>query len=99
MTEPRKADSLRPILHTLEDQIDETIAEACQVSPARDETTAELEKLGDTLSLAAQAAKTAAQLRRRIREMSILEHLQRRHGRTPPGGAPSLETGDGGMAG
>ena len=97
--EPRKADTLRPILHDLEDRIDETIAEACQVSPARDETTAELERLGDTLSLAAQAAKAAAQLRRRIREMSILEHLQRRYGSTPPSGAPSLQTRDGGLRG
>ena len=86
MKQVPKADALRPILHDLEDRIDEGIAEACHVSPAREETTAELEKLGDTLSFAAQAAKTAAQLRRRIREMSILEHLQRRHARENPAG-------------
>lgn len=85
MDAPKSA-ALRPILHDLEEQIDEKIAEACRVSPAHEETTAELEKLGDTLSFAAQAAKTAAQLRRRIREMTILEHLRRRYGQGGGGG-------------
>jgi len=89
MKEAPKSAALRPILHDLEEKIDEKIAEACRVSPAHEETTAELEKLGDTLSFAAQAAKTAAQLRRRIREITILEHLQRRYGRgRPDGGTP-----------
>ena len=94
MKETPKSASLRPILQDLEEQIDEKIAEACRVSQAHEETTAELERLGDTLSFAAQAAKTAAQLRRRIREISIMEHLQRRYGQTPPNGTPAPESGE-----
>ena len=81
MRQLRKSESLRPILDNVEEQLDDTIAEACRIGDhkrAKEETTLELEKLGDTLSFAAQAAKAAAALRRRIREVSILEHLERR---------------------
>ncbi len=89
MTQPRKADSLRPILNQVEEQLNEKLTEACHVNGAAEETTMELERLGDTLNFAAQAAKAAAALRRRIREVTIMEHLERKQGEVagPPTGA------------
>ena len=60
-------ESLRPVLREVEHQLDARIAEACRAAPAADETTGRLQKLSETLTVAAEAARTAAAMRRQLR--------------------------------
>ena len=83
MTENRNG-GLRPVLKQVERELDRRITEACSASAASDETTGELERLSETLSLAAQSARAAASLRRRIREAKLVEHLQELGVHMPP---------------
>ena len=59
-------DPLRPMLATVEVELEHRLAEACSHAVA-EESTAELMRLEETLSEAARAAKQAVSLRRRLR--------------------------------
>lgn len=80
----RKSEALKPVLEQVEKQLDERIAETCAADSAKDESTAELEKLSETLTLAAQSAHAAASLRRRIRETKLVEKLSELGVQLPP---------------
>ena len=67
MIDRRSDDTLRPVLKEIEHQLDEQIAEACRAAPAADETTGRLERLSETLASAAESARAAAAMRRRLR--------------------------------
>ena len=62
-------DPLRPMLATVEVELEHRLAEAC-AHEVTDESTAELMRLEETLSEAARAAKQAVSLRRRLRSES-----------------------------
>jgi hypothetical protein len=65
-------DPLRPMLATVEVELEHRLAEACSHA-VTDESTAELMRLEETLSEAARAAKQAVSLRRRLRSESVTE--------------------------
>lgn len=58
---------LRPQLQKAESQLDETIAEVCETPTASRLNTGDLIRVEESLALAAQAAKEAVSLRRRLR--------------------------------
>lgn len=67
MIDPRSDDTLRPVLKEIEHRLDAQIAEACRAAPAADETTGRLQRLSETLAGAAESARAAAAMRRRLR--------------------------------
>lgn len=84
MVRRKKVESLQPVLRDVENELDRRVAETCDHKQASQETTGELERFAEELSVAAQAAKTAAALRRTIREEVIMDHLERRLETTTP---------------
>lgn len=66
----QEPDPLRPMLTTVEVELERRLAEACQRSDVSDESTAELMRLEETLLDAARVAKQAVSLRRRLRTES-----------------------------
>ncbi len=74
-----KAAALRPLLADVQCELNLRLANLESAGRPGAESTGELEKLGDSLTMAAQAAKTAAALRRRMHELVIMENLERRH--------------------
>lgn len=62
-----RPESLRPVLKDAEERLVQHISEVCQNDHLPDESTGELIKLEETLSMAAEAAKEAISIRRRIR--------------------------------
>ena len=62
-----KPESLRPILDDAQTRLEQHLDEVCHEKPSA-ESTGELIKLEETLSLAAEAAKEAISLRRRIKD-------------------------------
>lgn len=58
---------LRPQLERLENKIEQTLDEVCAAPSVRDVNTGELIKIEETLAIAAEAAKEAVSLRRRLR--------------------------------
>lgn len=77
----KKASTIKPILADVEHTLSERLADVCAVGSSA-ESTGEVQKLGDALSDAAQAAKTVVALRRRMHELVIMENLERRELRT-----------------
>ena len=67
MITPEKPTSLRPILNDAQTRLDAHLEEVCKEHPST-ESTGELIKLEETLSLAAEAAKEAISIRRRIKD-------------------------------
>jgi hypothetical protein len=65
--QPGKPESLRPILDDAQTRLEQHLDDVCKDNP-RTESTGELIKLEETLSLAAEAAKEAISLRRRIKD-------------------------------
>ena len=63
-------DPLRPMLATVEGELERRLAEACTQHEVADESTAELMRLEETLLDAARVAKQAVSLRRRLRTES-----------------------------
>ena len=61
-------DELHPMLHDAHQTLEEALDEACEAKPANQETTGEMIRLEETLSVAAEAAKRAVSIRRRLRE-------------------------------
>jgi hypothetical protein len=60
-------DRLRPQLHKVEQQLDQSLAEVCEAPTAAHLDTGELIRVEETLAMAAEAAKEAVSLRRRMR--------------------------------
>jgi len=65
MIEPTKPESLRPMLDEAQTRLEDHLGSVCHEKPHA-ESTGELIKLEETLSLAAEAAKEAISIRRRI---------------------------------
>ena len=67
MPDPQDPQALRPTLREAEDELKARLEEACAITePVSEETTAELIRLEEALSEAAQAAKDTVSLRRRL---------------------------------
>jgi hypothetical protein len=64
---PAREELLRPMLHDVERQLDQTLDEVCDGPPAEKLDTGELIRVEETLALATEAAKEAVSLRRRMR--------------------------------
>lgn len=58
---------LRPQLDQLEDKIEESLDEVCGAPSVKKVNTGELIKIEETLAIAAEAAKEAVSVRRRMR--------------------------------
>ena len=69
----QEPDPLRPMLTTVEVELERRLAEACQRSDVSDESTGELMRLEETLLDAARVAKQAVSLRRRLRTSTEAE--------------------------
>jgi len=61
---------LRPQLHRLEDKLTEAIDEVCDAPAVSELNTGELIRIEESLAIAADAAKEAVSLRRRLRRDS-----------------------------
>ena len=61
---------LRPQLHSLEDKIAGALEEVCDAPAVSELNTGELIRVEESLAIAADAAKQAVSLRRRLREDS-----------------------------
>ena len=61
---------LRPQLERLENKIEKSLGEVCPTPTMKDVNTGELIKIEETLAIAAEAAKEAVSLRRRLRKDS-----------------------------
>ena len=61
-------DPLRLVLHTMEEQLDDRVDAVSDAKPAREETTAELIQLEETLSSAQDKAKKLVTLRLKLGE-------------------------------
>jgi len=59
---------LQPQLQRLEDKIERSLDEVCAAPAVKDVDTGELIKIEETLAIAAEAAKEAVSLRRRLRK-------------------------------
>ena len=59
---------LGPQLERLEDKIERSLDEVCTAPSVKDVDTGELIKIEETLAIAAEAAKEAVSLRRRLRK-------------------------------
>ena len=59
---------LRPQLDRLENKIEQSLDEVCAAPSVKDVDTGELIKIEETLAIAAEAAKEAVSLRRRLRK-------------------------------
>ena len=74
MTQPPVSpEQLRPVLQAAEKELADRLAQACENTSVSEETTGELMRLEENLIDAAQAAKTAISLRRRIRTQRAAE--------------------------
>jgi hypothetical protein len=65
---------LRPQLERLEDKIERSLEEVCAAPPVKSVDTGELIKIEETLAIAAEAAKEAVSVRRRMRQDGDLAH-------------------------
>ena len=61
-----ESDPLRLVLHTMEEQLDDRVGAVSDARPARDESTAELIRLEETLSSAQDKAKQLVTLRLKL---------------------------------
>jgi hypothetical protein len=59
---------LRPQLDRLENKIEKSLDEVCETTSVKDVNTGELIRIEETLAIAAEAAKEAVSLRRRLRQ-------------------------------
>src|ERR671933_1882745 len=67
---------LEPVLRHVEEELSDNLTRACEHVNVTEETTGELERLGDTLDAAARQARAAAMLRRRIRASDVPTRLR-----------------------
>jgi len=61
-------DRLRPRLRELESEIQKNLEDVCETERVKDVDTGELIRIEETLSIAANAAKEAVSLRRKMRQ-------------------------------
>src|SRR5829696_6608186 len=78
MTRRSGVGPLEPVLHHVEEELTENLTRVRRVDDVRAETTGEMERLADTLGRAAQQARAAAALRRRIRASDMVGQLASR---------------------
>lgn len=85
-----RPESLRPVLKEAEARLVQHMSEVCENDHLPDESTGELIKLEETLSMAAEAAKEAISIRRRIRARGdVAPEVTARHEALPrPEAAP-----------
>jgi hypothetical protein len=67
VSDPRENHPLRHTLAATEGQLQEAIEQVCEDTVVKESTTDELIRIEETLAIAAEAAKQAVSLRRRIR--------------------------------
>ena len=75
MTRRTSGGPLEPVLHHVEEELTENLTRVRRVDDVSAESTGELERLADTLGQAAQQARAAAALRRRIRASDMVGRL------------------------
>jgi hypothetical protein len=80
------------MLDQVQSDLNKNIEELCSVSDVREESTGQLERLSDQLLDAARRAHVAAELRKSMRQRTLMEHLRRRHGEE------EVQNGGGGAA-
>jgi hypothetical protein len=68
------------MLDQIQADLNKSIDELCDVSDVREESTGRLERLSDQLLEAARRAHVAAELRKSMRQRTLMEHIRRRHG-------------------
>ena len=73
-------DPSRSMLDQVQADLNKSIQQLCGVSDVRDESTGEMERLGDQLLDAARRAHVATELRKEMRRRTLMEHIRRRHG-------------------
>lgn len=94
------SDPLLPILERVEGELDRKLEEVCEIKPVREEATGEFIRLEEKLLEAAQAAKQAFSIRRRIRQRKQGGGATREHAvdLSHPGTADTADTTDTGDA-
>ena len=65
---PNSKETLRPMLRAAEQELELRLHEVCEDQTVSNESTGELIRLEETLTLAAEAAKQAISLRRRLHQ-------------------------------
>ena len=65
---PNSKERLRPLLRAAESELELRLHEVCEDQRVSKESTGELIRLEETLTMAAEAAKQAISLRRRLRQ-------------------------------
>ena len=65
---PNSKETLRPMLRAAEHELELRLQEVCEDQTVSQETTGELIRLEETLTLAAEAAKQAISIRRRLHQ-------------------------------
>jgi len=90
---PTAGDPLRPKLQEAEQQLDKTLAEVCETPSASRLDTGELIRVEESLALAAEAAKEAVSIRRKIRADSDRTESAARP--APGSGGDAAERGEG----
>ena len=83
---------LRPKLHQAQETLEDALDEVCASKPVQQETTGEMIRLEESLSVAAEAAKHAVSLRRRLREEQERQQDARRGADASNGEAPPPRT-------
>lgn len=76
-------DPLSPVLRHVEEELQHNVEKVCGNTDIASENTGELEKLSETLSVAARQAKAAAGLRRRMNSNNTGSKVNQRLS-TPP---------------
>ena len=93
MTDDRNQ-PLRPRLHQLERELEERVAQVCETPPVEKLDTGEMIRYEENLAMAADAAKEAVSLRRRLSEDSKAARpaMEPRRNPTRPTDGGGLET-------
>jgi len=74
---PENAEPLRPQLRTLEQRLDKTLEQVCETPAAEKLDTGQLIRVEETLAIAANAAKEAVSMRRRMKaDLNERERLE-----------------------
>ena len=88
------SEPLRPRLHELEQELEERVAQVCEAPRVESLDTGEMIRYEENLAMAADAAKQAVSLRRRLREDSKAARpvMEPRRSPTQPTDGGGLET-------
>jgi hypothetical protein len=77
-------DRLKPRLHDIEAELQKNLEDVCETEEVKDVDTGELIRIEETLSIAANAAKEAVSLRRKMRQNREDESEKRAPGEVRP---------------